>query len=110
SGGVSTSSTATAPVEALNGIALDAQGAAAGDEPSLAPVQKKLENLRSAAASESPASFAKDPRFAQLINNAGVVLQARAALADAGSAGAEVRELVPKLLAEVGTLASGLSG
>jgi twitching motility protein PilJ len=110
SGGTSASSTASAPVEALNGIALDAQGAAAGDEAALAAFQKELETLRSAAAAESTADYAKDPRFAQLVNNAGVVLQARVALADAGSAGAEVRELVPKLLAEVGTLASGLSG
>ena len=101
--------TPNAPVEALNSIALDAQGAAAGDETALAAFQKELETLRAAATAEG-AEYAKDPRFAQLINNAGVVLQARAALADAGTAGAEVRDLVPKLLAEVGTLASGLSG
>jgi twitching motility protein PilJ len=102
------SSTANAPVEALNSIALDAQGAAAGDEAALAGFQKELETLRRAA--EGGADYANDPRFARLVNNAGVVLQARAALADAGSAALEVRELVPKLLAEVGTLASGLSG
>jgi twitching motility protein PilJ len=107
--GAQPTATPNAPVEALNGIALDAQGAAAGDEAALSAFQKELETLRTAATAEG-ADYAKDPRFAQLINNAGVVLQARAALADAGSAAAEVRELVPKLLAEVGTLASGLSG
>ena len=39
-----------APVEALNSIALDAQGAAAGDEAALAGFQKELETLRTAAA------------------------------------------------------------
>jgi twitching motility protein PilJ len=101
--------TSNAPVDALNAIALDAQGAAAGDETALAAFQKELETLRTAATAAG-ADYAKDPRFAQLMNNAGVVLQARVALSDAGSAAAEVRDLVPKLLAEVGTLASGLSG
>jgi twitching motility protein PilJ len=98
------------PVEALNALALDAQGAITGDETALANFQKELEQLRTAAAADPEAAYAKDPRFARVVNNAGVVLQARNALADAGSASREARELVPKLLGEIGTLASNLSG
>jgi twitching motility protein PilJ len=109
-GGAKPAAVSSAPVEALNSLALDAQGAAVGDEAALAGFQKELETLRTAAAAEGSGDYAKDPRFARLVNNAGVVLHARVALADAGSAAVEVRELGPKLLAEVGTLASGLSG
>jgi twitching motility protein PilJ len=98
------------PVEALNALALDAQGAITGDETALANFQKELQQLRTAAAADPEAAYAKDPRFARVVNNAGVVLQARNALADAGSASREARELVPKLLGEIGTLASNLSG
>ncbi len=98
------------PVDALNGIALDAQGAAAGDETALTNFQSELEGLRKAAASDPDAAYAQDARFSRVVNNAGVVLQARTALADAGAAARETRELVPKLLAEIGTLASNLNG
>jgi len=100
----------TAPVEALNAIALDAQGAAAGDESALTNVQKELEQLRAAAAVEPAPEFAQDSRFSSVVNNANVVIQARSALADAGSAARDARELVPKLLAAIGTIASNLSG
>ncbi|MBX5460676.1 MAG: methyl-accepting chemotaxis protein [Steroidobacteraceae bacterium] len=104
------SGAATAPVEALNGIALHAQGAALGEVQALASFQADLEQIRKAAADHPDAPFAQDSRFASVINNGGVVLQARSALADAGSAAREARELVPKLLGEIGTLASTLSG
>jgi twitching motility protein PilJ len=45
-----------------------------------------------------------------LMSNAETVIEAREALADAGEAARQARDLVPKLLAEIGTLASGLSG
>jgi twitching motility protein PilJ len=110
SSGTQPAAASDTPTEALYALALDAQGAAAGNEAALAAFQKQLEALRRAGAAEGSGDYAKDPRFAQIVNNANVVLQARAALADAGSASNEVRELVPKLLGEVGTLASGLSG
>jgi twitching motility protein PilJ len=101
---------ATAPVEALNTLALDAQGAALGDERSLSNFEKALKDLRETAAATPQASFATDDRYSRVVTNAGAVLQARGALADAGLAAREARDLVPKLLAEVGSLASGLSG
>jgi twitching motility protein PilJ len=104
------SAAASAPVEALNSLALDAQGAAAGDERALANFEAALKELRSAAGANPEASFAKDERYLQIVNNAGAVLQARSALADAGLASREAKDIVPKLLAEVGSLASGLSG
>jgi len=99
-----------ASVEALNTIALDAQGAVTGDARALASFQQALEELRTAASADPEPAFAEDPRFARVVNNAGVVIQARGALADAGTAARETRDLVPKLLAEIGTLASTLSG
>ena len=103
-------SATTAPVEELNGIALDAQGAAAGDEAALASLQKEIEKLRKTSREHEDAAWAQDAKFSRVVNNATVVLQARTALADAASAAREARELVPKLLAEIGTLASNLNG
>ncbi len=102
--------TSAAPIEALNSLALDAQGAAAGDERALGSFEKALKELRAFAAASPDSIFAKDERYARVINNSGAVLQARGSLADAGLAAREARDLVPKLLTEVGTLASGLSG
>jgi twitching motility protein PilJ len=99
-----------APVDALYGIAIDAEGTVAGDEASLANFQKQLRELKDAALSAPSAPFAKSARFERLMNNATVVTQARSALADAGNAARETRDLVPRLLAEIGTLATGLSG
>jgi twitching motility protein PilJ len=105
-----TPAASSAPVEALNSLALDAQGAAAGEERSLTSFEEALKTLRDAAAANPDAPFAQDARYSRVVNNASAVLQARGALADAGLAAREARDLVPKLLAEVGTLASGLSG
>jgi twitching motility protein PilJ len=106
----SSQSTTSAPIEALNGIALDAPGAVAGDEEALASLQKELETLRKTSREHEDTIWAQDPKFARVVNNATVVLQARTALADAASAAREARELVPKLLAEIGTVASNLNG
>jgi twitching motility protein PilJ len=108
--GASAQSATTAPIEELNGIALDAQGAAAGDETALASLQKQLDTLRKAARDNEETTWAQDPKLSRVVNNATVVLQARTALADGASAAREARELVPKLLAEIGTLASNLNG
>jgi twitching motility protein PilJ len=106
----SSQSTTSAPIEALNGIALDAPGAVAGDEEALASLQKELETLRKTSREHEDTVWAQDPKFARVVNNATVVLQARTALGDAASAAREARELVPKLLAEIGTVASNLNG
>jgi twitching motility protein PilJ len=45
-----------------------------------------------------------------LLTNAAAVLQAQSSLTDASGAARETRELVPKLLSEMSTVASGLSG
>ncbi len=99
-----------APVHLLHGIAFDAQGAAAGDEEAISRLQEQLEQLRQAAGNEPVPAFSRNERFPRLIGNVEMVINAREALADAGAAARQARELVPRLLAEIGTLASGLSG
>jgi len=98
------------PLEALHGIALDAQGAAAGNEAALANFDKEVKALRAAAAGNASSEIVKDQRFTSLLSNASAVAAARGALADAGSAANRARELVPRMLAETGTLASSLTG
>jgi len=100
----------SAPVEALTSLAIDAEGAVAGDTRALNNFESALKGLRAAAAANPEAPFAKDARYTQVVSNAGIVLQARTALADAGVAAREARDIVPKLLAEVGSVASGFSG
>ena len=98
------------PSDALHAIALDAQGAATGDAQALTNFQKEVGQIRQAATRSPDAAYAKDERFTRLMSNAGTVIEARDALADAGEASRQARDLVPKLLAEIGTLASSLSG
>ena len=102
--------TDSAPVNALYGIAIDAEGAVTGNDDALTNFQKALQQLKDAAAANANAPFAKDARFARLMTNAAVVLQARGALTDAATAARDSRELVPRLLSEMSPLASGLSG
>jgi twitching motility protein PilJ len=99
-----------APVDALYGIAVDAEGAIAGNEASLGSFQAQLRQLKDAAAANPSAPFAKDPRFGRLTGNAAAVVEARNALADAGMAARETRDLVPRLLSEMSTITTGLTG
>jgi twitching motility protein PilJ len=98
------------PTEALYGIAIDAQNAVAGDDTALKDLQERLGQLKDSAAADPDAPFAKDARFNKLLANAVAVLQARGPLADVTTAARETRDLVPKLLVEMSTVASGLSG
>jgi twitching motility protein PilJ len=100
----------TAPVDALYGIAVDAEGAVTGNEASLGSFQAQLQHLKDAAAANPRAPFAKDARFARLMSNAAAVVEARNALADAGTAARETRDLVPRLLTEMSTITNGLTG
>ena len=106
----SASASESVPVDALYGIAIDAEAAVAGDQAALGDFQRQLKLLKDAAVLDPTAPFVTDPRFTRLVNNAAVVIQARSALADAGRAARETRDLVPRLLAEIGALASGLPG
>jgi twitching motility protein PilJ len=103
-------SASAAPLESLNSLAIDAQAAVAGDARAIGNFESALKEVRAAAAANPEAAFAKDARYASIVSSAGTVLQVRGALADAALAAREAREIVPKLLAEVGSLASGLSG
>ena len=96
------------PLDALYGLALDADGAVSGDAAALGRFQERQKQLEEAAARDPGASFATDARFTRLMNNATAVLHARSALTDAGSAERDTRTLVPKLLAEAGALAASL--
>ena len=58
-------------------LAIDAQGAVAGDDPRLSNFESALKELRAAAAANAEAPFAKDPRYPSVVSNAGTVLQAR---------------------------------
>jgi twitching motility protein PilJ len=102
--------TQAAPVAALYGIAIDADGAAAGNDAAFGSFLKRLQELKDAAVTSPAAPFAKDARFARLLTNAAAVTQARGALIDASSAARDVRDLVPRLLSEASALPSGLSG
>jgi twitching motility protein PilJ len=106
----SAAATASVPADALYGIAVDAESAVAGDEAALNNFQNQLRQLKEDAARDAGAAYVKDPRFIRLLTNAAAVLQAQSALTDASGAARETRELVPKLLAEMSTVASGLSG
>jgi twitching motility protein PilJ len=111
-GGRSSSSAApaAAPADSLYGIAIDAESAVGGDEAALNNFQNQLRQLKEDAARDAGAAYTKDPRFIRLLTNSAAVLQAQSSLTDASGAARETRELVPKLLAEMSTVASGLSG
>ena len=96
------------PLDALYGLALDADGAVAGDAAALTRFQERQKQLEEAAARDPSAPFAGDARYARLMKNATAVLRARSALADAASAAHDTSTIVPKLLAEAGALAASL--
>jgi twitching motility protein PilJ len=100
----------SAPTDALYAIAMDAESAVAGDEASLNNFQNEVRQLKEDAARDAGAAYVKDPRFVSLLTNAAAVLQAQSALTDASGAARDTRDLVPKLLAEMSTVASALSG
>jgi len=108
--GPAANAASSAPVDALYGIAVDAEGALNGSEGSLASFQSQLGQLKDAAAANPGAPFAKDARFARLINDANVVSEAKSALADAGNAARETRDLVPRLINEMGAITGSLTG
>jgi twitching motility protein PilJ len=109
-GGSSAPPAPTVPVDSLYGLAIDAESAIGGDEASINAFQNQLRQLKEDAARDAGAPYTKDPRFNRLLTNAGAVLTAQGSLSDASSAARDTRALVPKLLAEVSSVASGLSG
>jgi twitching motility protein PilJ len=105
-------SSGSAPLDALYGLALDAQsvlGGSAEDDP-LGDLQKRVQQLKDAAGRDPTAPFAKDPRFPQLTSFADTLLRARSALADAAAADQQARDLVPRMVAQTGSLTTGLTG
>ena len=96
------------PADALVGLALDANGAVAGDTAALAGLQQRQKQLEDAAAHDPAAPFTADARFTRLMSNAAAVLRARSALTDAGNAARETGILVPRLISEAGALAGSL--
>ena len=100
----------SAPVSALFGIAVDAEGAVSGNPEALTNFRLQLQQLKEAAAATPNAAFAKDARFSRVLTNGAVVVQASSALTDASAAARDTRELVPRLLSDMSALASGLSG
>ena len=108
--GSAAAAASVAPVDALYGIAVDAEGALTGSEGALASFQSQLTQLKDAAAANQGAPFTRDARFARLIGNATVVSEAKGALTDAGNAARETRDLVPRLTTEMGAITGGLTG
>jgi len=106
--------THSVPVEALFGLALDADGAVAGDPGALTRFQERQKQIEDAAARDPAAPYVSDARFTRLMKNADAVLGARSALSDAGAAAHDTATLVPKLIAEANaleqTLAPGANG
>ena len=109
--GTSTATPApTVPADSLYGLAIDAENAVGGDQAAINAFQNQLRQLKEDAARDAGAPYTKDPRFNRLLTNAGAVLTAQSSLGDASTAARDTRALVPKLLAEVSSVASGLSG
>ena len=102
--------TEPAPISAFYGIAIDAEGAASGNDAAFDSFQYQLRQLKDAAVTSPGATFAKDARFPRLLTNAAAVAQARGALHDAGAAARDAHDLVPRLLSEAGGITTGLSG
>ena len=100
----------TVPLDTLYGLAIDAENAVGGDQAAINAFQNQLRQLKEDAARDAGAPYTKDPRFNRLLTNAGAVLTAQSSLTDASTAARDTRILVPKLLAEVSSVASGLSG
>ena len=100
-GGQAAAGGSNAPMDALYGIAIDADGAAAGNETALASFQSQLQQMKDAAAANSGASFTRDARYSRLLSNATAVSEAKGALMDAGNAARETRDLVPRLITEI---------
>jgi twitching motility protein PilJ len=96
------------PVGPLYSLALDADGAVAGDSAALARFQQSQKALEDAAARDARAQFANDARFTRLMNNAAAVLNTRAQLTDAAAAAHDTANLVPRLNAEADALAASL--
>jgi len=109
-GGSSAPQAPTVPVDTLYGLAIDAESAIGGDQAAINAFQNQLRQLKEDAARDAGAPYTKDPRFNRLLTNAGAVLTAGQSLTDASTAARDTRALVPKLLAEVSSVASGLSG
>ena len=109
-GGQSAPTGPTAPVDALYGLAVDAEGAVGGNEAAVASFQSQLQQLKDTAAAYPNASFVKDPRFARLLSDASTVSEAKGALIDAGNAARETRDLVPRLITEMGAIVGNLTG
>jgi len=99
----------TVPTEALVGLALDADGAVAGDAAALSRFQDRQKQLEDAAARDASAPFASDVRFTRLMNNATAVMRARSSLSDAGAAARDTASIVPRLSAESQALAQTLT-
>ncbi len=103
-------SSSPAPIDALYGIAIDAEGVVAGNQTDLTSFQSEYRQIKDAAAAFPGASFAKDARFGRLLSNAAAVAEAKGALIDAGNAAREARDLVPRLVTEMGAITANLSG
>jgi twitching motility protein PilJ len=101
---------AAAPMDALYGVAVDAEGAVTGNEAALASFQAQVQQLKDAAAATPNAAFARDARFSRLMGDAATVSEAKNALADAGNAARETRDLVPRVITEMGAITGNLSG
>src|SRR3569833_2526309 len=100
----------TVPVDTLYGLAIDADSVVGGERAAVDAFSNQLRQLKEDAARDAGAPYTQAPRFSRLLPNAGAVLTAQSSLADASSAARDTRALVPKLLAEVSSVASGLSG
>jgi twitching motility protein PilJ len=99
-----------APIDALYGLAIDAEGIVAGNQTDLTSFQGQFRQIKDAAAATPSASFAKDARFGRLLSNATTVVEAKGPLTDAGNAARETRDLVPRLITEMGAITGNLPG
>ena len=100
----------SAPEGTLYDLAISAGAAATGDGAALTSLQTQLQQLKDSAAHDAGAAYAKDARFTRILTNGAAVLQARNALTDTSTVAKEIRATTPRLVAEVTTVTSGLTG
>lgn len=93
-------------------LPLSAIAAVRGDEKAfdqLADGRKQLETALTSARAADP-KLAQDENWKKLLDGAAVVAEGKEAVATIGAAGGQVRELMPRVLAELGNLSGVMGG
>ncbi len=91
-------------------IPFEAQNALRGEPSAFDALGKSTARLQSLRGAQSDPRLSADPAWGKLIDGAATVGDSRTAVQTIQTANQEARELAPKLLSELGDLASGMGG